>query len=124
MKQSTLLKVAAASILKNKMRTLLTMLGIVIGVGAVIVMVAIGNGAQTGEGQIEGIERVCVLLLNRTSAIVSGLEPNPLRLAQFCPNMGKVVRPSGAHIGLEGCPAGIGSQLLQALRATCHPDPL
>ena len=29
------------------MRTLLTMLGIVIGVGAVIVMVAVGNGAQT-----------------------------------------------------------------------------
>jgi putative ABC transport system permease protein len=46
MKESTLVKVASASILKNKLRTLLTMLGIVIGVGAVIVMVAIGNGAQ------------------------------------------------------------------------------
>ncbi len=46
MKQSTLVKVATESILKNKMRTLLTMLGIMIGVGAVIVMVAIGNGAQ------------------------------------------------------------------------------
>jgi putative ABC transport system permease protein len=46
MKKSTLFRVASASILKNKMRTLLTMLGIVIGVGAVIVMVAIGNGAQ------------------------------------------------------------------------------
>ena len=47
MKASTLIKVASQSILKNKMRTLLTMLGIVIGVGAVIVMVAIGQGAQT-----------------------------------------------------------------------------
>jgi len=47
MKQSTLLKVAGQSIVKNKMRTLLTMLGIVIGVGAVIVMVAVGNGAQS-----------------------------------------------------------------------------
>jgi putative ABC transport system permease protein len=46
MKQSTLFKVASQSILKNKMRTLLTMLGIVIGVGAVIVMVAVGHGAQ------------------------------------------------------------------------------
>jgi putative ABC transport system permease protein len=46
MKQSTLLKVAGQSIRKNKMRTLLTMLGIVIGVGAVIVMVALGNGAR------------------------------------------------------------------------------
>jgi putative ABC transport system permease protein len=46
MKQSTLLKVAAESIGRNKMRSLLTMLGIVIGVAAVIVMVAIGNGAR------------------------------------------------------------------------------
>src|ERR1700755_3451305 len=45
MKQSVLVKIASSSTLKNKMRTLLTMLGIVIGVGAVIVMVAIGNGA-------------------------------------------------------------------------------
>ena len=47
MKGSTLIKVATQSILKNKMRTLLTMLGIIIGVGAVIVMVAIGQGAQS-----------------------------------------------------------------------------
>ncbi len=46
MKQATLFRVATQSILKNKMRTLLTMLGIVIGVGAVIVMVAVGQGAQ------------------------------------------------------------------------------
>ena len=47
MKQRTLLKLAWQSILKYKMRTMLTMLGIVIGVGAVIVMVAVGNGAQS-----------------------------------------------------------------------------
>ena len=46
MKGSTLVRVAGQSIIKNKMRTLLTMLGIIIGVGAVIVMVAIGAGAQ------------------------------------------------------------------------------
>lgn len=46
MKPTTLIKVAGKSIVKNKMRTLLTMLGIIIGVGAVIVMVAIGLGAQ------------------------------------------------------------------------------
>lgn len=39
-------QLAGDSIIKNKMRTLLTMLGIIIGVGAVIVMVAIGQGAQ------------------------------------------------------------------------------
>jgi putative ABC transport system permease protein len=41
-----LVKIASQSIVKNKMRTLLTMLGIIIGVGAVIVMVAIGQGAK------------------------------------------------------------------------------
>lgn len=47
MKHSTLIKVAAQSILKNKMRTLLTMLGMVIGVAAVIMVVAIGQGARS-----------------------------------------------------------------------------
>ena len=47
MKSSNLIKVATKSIVKNKMRTLLTMLGIIIGVGAVIIMVAIGEGAQS-----------------------------------------------------------------------------
>jgi len=48
MKSSVLVRVAGESIKKNKMRTLLTMLGIVIGVGAVIIMVAVGQGAQRG----------------------------------------------------------------------------
>jgi putative ABC transport system permease protein len=51
-----LIRIAAKSILKNKMRTVLTMLGIIIGVGAVIVMVAIGEGAQSQiRAQIEGL---------------------------------------------------------------------
>jgi putative ABC transport system permease protein len=41
-----LLREAGRSILKNRMRSLLTSLGIIIGVGAVIVMVAIGEGSQ------------------------------------------------------------------------------
>ena len=56
MKTTTLLTVASQSILKNKMRTLLTMLGIVIGVAAVIVMVAVGHGAQSQiEKQIKSL---------------------------------------------------------------------
>jgi len=46
MKSITLIRIAGRSILKNKMRTLLTMLGVIIGVGAVIMLVAIGAGAQ------------------------------------------------------------------------------
>ena len=42
-----ILKVAARALGRNKLRTALTMLGIIIGVGAVIVLVSIGQGAQS-----------------------------------------------------------------------------
>jgi putative ABC transport system permease protein len=41
-----ILKIALRALARNKLRSMLTMLGIIIGVGAVIAMVAIGNGAQ------------------------------------------------------------------------------
>src|SRR5215210_185584 len=41
-----ILNVALGALRANKLRSLLTMLGIVIGVGAVIAMIAIGTGAQ------------------------------------------------------------------------------
>src|SRR5438309_6114214 len=40
------LRVALRALLRNKMRSFLTMLGIIIGVSAVIAMVAIGEGAK------------------------------------------------------------------------------
>jgi putative ABC transport system permease protein len=43
---SEILVVALASLRANKLRSMLTMLGIVIGVGAVIAMIALGNGAE------------------------------------------------------------------------------
>jgi putative ABC transport system permease protein len=39
-------RIALRALARNKMRTALTMLGMIIGVGAVITMVALGNGAQ------------------------------------------------------------------------------
>lgn len=44
---SAVLRVALRALARNKMRTVLTMLGIIIGVGAVICTVAIGEGAST-----------------------------------------------------------------------------
>ena len=41
-----IIKVAFRALRRNKMRTVLTMLGIIIGVGAVIAMVALGRGAK------------------------------------------------------------------------------
>src|SRR5574339_661474 len=41
------LRIALKALNRNKMRTILTMLGMIIGVGAVITMVALGRGAQS-----------------------------------------------------------------------------
>jgi macrolide transport system ATP-binding/permease protein len=47
---------AARSLLQNKMRAVLTILGILIGVGAVIAMVSVGQGATAGvQKQIQGL---------------------------------------------------------------------
>jgi putative ABC transport system permease protein len=46
MRYFVIVKAAFRALRRNKMRTILTMLGIIIGVGAVIAMVGIGNGAK------------------------------------------------------------------------------
>src|SRR5439155_15949916 len=52
----TTLRVALLALSKNKMRSGLTALGIIIGVGAVIAMVGIGNGAKAQvESQIASL---------------------------------------------------------------------
>ncbi|MFN2567452.1 MAG: ABC transporter permease [Gemmatimonadaceae bacterium] len=69
MRTTTLVTVASQSILKNKMRTLLTMLGIVIGVGAVIVMVAVGHGAQSQiEKQIKSLGTNLIIVMPGATA--------------------------------------------------------
>lgn len=42
----TIVRIALDALGRNKLRSILTMLGIVIGAGAVIAMVSIGQGAQ------------------------------------------------------------------------------
>ncbi|MDR0305823.1 MAG: ABC transporter permease [Chitinispirillales bacterium] len=46
MRFTGLIKTAGKSVLRNRVRSLLTMLGIIIGVASVVVMVAVGEGAQ------------------------------------------------------------------------------
>ncbi len=53
---SEIIRVALSAIRANKLRSFLTMLGIVIGVGAVITMVALGTGAQKAvQDQIQAL---------------------------------------------------------------------
>ena len=59
------LRIAIRALRRNTLRTLLTMLGIIIGVGAVIAMVAIGNGARAQvEAQIASLGQNVVLVLS------------------------------------------------------------
>ena len=56
MKLANLLRLALRAIQRNKMRSFLTMLGIIIGVASVIAMIAIGEGSkQSIQSQIKGM---------------------------------------------------------------------
>src|SRR5213592_2790141 len=57
--------VALRALRRNKMRSLLTMLGIIIGVAAVIAMVGIGNCARAQvEGQIASLGQNMILVFS------------------------------------------------------------
>ena len=65
MRWKRIFKSAYMSLLKNRMRSLLTSLGIIIGVGAVIVMVAIGEGSQAQiEAQINSLGANMILIFH------------------------------------------------------------
>jgi putative ABC transport system permease protein len=56
MKFTQAVKMAMASLLGNKLRTFLTMLGIIIGISSVIIMIGIGNGSKSAiSSRIEGM---------------------------------------------------------------------
>jgi putative ABC transport system permease protein len=75
------IKEAVGSIAANKTRTFLTVLGIMIGVGAVIAMLAIGQGAQSSiTGQIESVgTNMMIIMRGNTAAEVKN--PRPLTLS-------------------------------------------
>jgi putative ABC transport system permease protein len=59
------LRIALKALKRNKLRTLLTMLGIIIGVGAVISMVSIGNGAKAMiEAQVASLGQNVIMLMS------------------------------------------------------------
>jgi len=59
------LRVALRALRRNLLRTLLTMLGIIIGVGAVIAMVSIGNGAKAQiEKQIANLGQNVIIVMS------------------------------------------------------------
>ncbi len=65
MKINSTLKIAFRALRRNKLRSVLTALGIIIGVGAVIAMVSIGNGAKAQvEAQIASLGENVILIFS------------------------------------------------------------
>lgn len=74
MRLNSTLKIAFRALRRNKMRSGLTALGIIIGVGAVIAMTGVGNGAKAQvEAQIASLGQNVILVFS------GGMSPNGLR---------------------------------------------
>jgi len=74
MRLASTLKIAFRALRRNKMRSVLTALGIIIGVGAVIAMTGVGNGAKSQvEAQIASLGENVILIFS------GGMSPNGLR---------------------------------------------
>ncbi|MGE5400140.1 MAG: ABC transporter permease [Ignavibacteriales bacterium] len=116
MKWSDFFQVAIGSILKNKMRSLLTILGIIIGVAAVIVMVAIGQGAQSQiENQIASLGTNLIIVFpgsTRQGGVSMGIGTNTRltlddvdklkKNSTFLAGVSPVIRAGGQVIGGTG----------------------
>src|SRR5256885_7587198 len=73
MRVGSTFNVAFRALRRNKMRSVLTALGIIIGVGAVIAMVGIGNGAKAQvEAQIASLGQNVILIFSG-STTASGI---------------------------------------------------
>ena len=104
-----ILRIAVKALNRNKMRTALTMLGMIIGVAAVITMVALGTGAQSSiESQIQsaGTNMILVNAGNFTQGGVrqgqgnaSTLTPDDANAIQSVPG----VQYKAAGVNTRGC---------------------
>jgi len=78
-----LLHTCFRSILRNRMRSLLTSLGVIIGVGSVIIMVALGEGSQKAiEAQITAMGTNLLQIMPFRSASRSGQSVS-MRISEF-----------------------------------------
>jgi putative ABC transport system permease protein len=109
-----ILKVGMQAILRNKLRSALTMLGIIIGVGCVIAMIAIGSGASRSiQSQIESLGSNFVMIFPGAStqggahlfseqSMLTEDDANAIKTE--CPSvayMSPVVRTSGQVVSSE-----------------------
>ena len=105
------IRIAVRAILRNKLRAGLTMLGIIIGVGAVIATVALGQGAQaTISAQIAALG-VNMLMISPGSAATQGMRggagtlqtltvDDAKALREECPSIAQVCETVGTGVSV------------------------
>src|SRR3954469_12342124 len=71
----TSVRLAIRGLQRNKLRTMLTMLGMIIGVAAVMTMVALGNGAQQSVEQEVRSAGTSLIHVNAGNYTRGGAEP-------------------------------------------------
>ncbi|KZL89594.1 ABC transporter permease [Clostridium magnum] len=117
MKFSKLIKMAVSSVLANKVRSFLTMLGIIIGISSVIALVGMGQGTkQDVASKISslGTNLITVNIMGRRSVTVTTAELNELKkkpgIKDIAPSasQGSVTVKSGSSskstsTSIEGC---------------------
>ncbi|HAM24986.1 MAG TPA: permease [Actinobacteria bacterium] len=75
-------RVAVDALRANRLRSLLTMLGVIIGVAAVVVLVAIGSGAKAEvEQQVQGLGSNLILVVPGSAKVGDGPTVSQLELA-------------------------------------------
>jgi putative ABC transport system permease protein len=98
-------RIALKALNRNKMRTALTMLGMIIGVGAVITMVALGNGAsQSIEQQIQSAG-TNVIMVNSGNWTVGGVRQGQGMSNTLIPEDAQAIREQVA--GVQFLAAGV-----------------
>jgi len=97
-----LLQVACRNIFRNRMRSLLTSLGVIIGVGSVIVMVAIGEGSQREiESRITALGTNLIQIMPRRQTTRTAGRPS------------RLTRSDAAKLKAEGSYTGVASGIAQ-----------
>src|SRR5438034_8719626 len=91
-------RVALESLRANKLRSLLTMLGIVIGVAAVIAMVALGNGAENAVKDRIARLGTTVLQINPQRVMQGGVSQGQAKLTMKDVDMLRALAPHVAGV--------------------------
>jgi putative ABC transport system permease protein len=98
MSLSNLLKIALKALQKNKFRTFLTMLGIIIGVAAVIAMLAIGQGSkQSIQAQLSGMGSN-MITIRPNSNVVAGARLDASSVQTLTIEDVKALQKQAAHL--------------------------